>query len=52
VPQVLYYRTGDQAIAQRLGSDIGITDITPMPSTGVVQAAAPNADLIVVVGHG
>jgi hypothetical protein len=51
VPQVIYYRAGDQGIAQRLGTDLGITDIAPMPSTGVVQAAAPNAELIVVVGH-
>jgi hypothetical protein len=51
-PQVIYFRAGDEAIAQRLGADLGVSDIAPMPSTGVIQAAAPNAQLVVIVGRG
>jgi hypothetical protein len=50
VPQIIYYRTGDQGIAARLATDLGITDIAPIPSSAALQAAAPKAQLIVVVG--
>jgi len=51
VPQVIYYRTGDQGIAVRLGADLGITRIAPVPAAAVLQTAAPTAQLIVVVGN-
>lgn len=50
VPQIIYYRTGDQGSAARLATDLGITDIAPIPSSAALQAAAPKAQLIVVVG--
>jgi hypothetical protein len=51
VPQIIYYRSGDQGIAARLGADLGITDIAPAPASAALQAAAPTAQLIVVVGN-
>jgi hypothetical protein len=51
VPQIIYYRNGDQGIAVRLGLDLGITDIAPAPASAALQAAAPTAQLIVVVGN-
>jgi hypothetical protein len=51
VPQIIYYRNGDQGIAARLGLDLGITDIAPAPASAALQAAAPTAQLIVVVGN-
>jgi hypothetical protein len=49
---VIYYRPGEQAVAGRLGTDLGITVIAPIPVTGPVPSAAPSAQLIVVVGGG
>lgn len=51
VPQIVYFRAGDQAIAERLGADLGITDIAPLPQSAALQAAAPKVQLIVVVGN-
>ena len=51
VPQIIYYRTGDQGIAARLGADLGITNIAPIPASTALQAAAPTVQLIVVVGN-
>ena len=49
---IIYYRPGEQAVAGRLGTDLGITVIAPIPVTGPVPSAAPSAQLIVVVGGG
>jgi pyruvate/2-oxoglutarate dehydrogenase complex dihydrolipoamide dehydrogenase (E3) component len=51
VPQIIYYRSGDQGIAARLGADLGIPAIAPTPASAALQAAAPTAQLIVVVGN-
>jgi hypothetical protein len=51
VPQIIYYRSGDQGIAARLGADLGISDIAPAPASAALQAAAATAQLIVVVGN-
>lgn len=51
VPQIVYYRVGGEAIATRLAADLGITDIAPIPSSAALQAAAPKAQLIVVIGN-
>jgi len=51
VPQIIYYRPGGEGIATRLATDLGITDIAPIPVSAALQAAAPTAQLIVVVGN-
>lgn len=51
VPQIIYYRTGDQGIAARLGADLDITNIAPIPASPALQGAAPTVQLIVVVGN-
>ena len=51
-PQIIYYRSGDQAIAQRLGTDLGIGNVAPVPTTGPLVSTATSAQLIVVVGGG
>ncbi len=51
-PQVIYYRVGEQGVANRLASDLGITDVAALPTTGPLVTAAPAAELIVVVGTG
>lgn len=50
LPMVVYYRVGDQALATRLAGDLGTTGTAPMPISAVVQAAAPSAQLIVIIG--
>ncbi len=50
LPEIVYFRTGGRALANRLASDLGVTGTAPMPSSGVIQAAAPTAQLVVVVG--
>ena len=50
LPEIVYYRTGGTALADRLASDLGVTGTAPMPTSGVIQAAAPSAQLVVVVG--
>ena len=51
VPQIVYYRPGGQGIAARLAMDLGVTDVAPIPVSAALQAAAPTAQLIVVVGN-
>jgi hypothetical protein len=51
VPQVVDYRPGGEGIAARLATDLGITDIAPIPASAALQAAAPTAQLVVVVGN-
>jgi hypothetical protein len=51
VPQIVYYRPGGEGIGARLATDLGITDIAPIPASAALQAAAPTAQLIVVVGN-
>jgi hypothetical protein len=50
LPEIVYYRTGDRGLADRLASDLGVTATAPMPSSVVIQAAAPSAQLVVVIG--
>ena len=51
VPQIVYYRPGGEGIAARLATDLGITQIAPIPASAALQAAAPTAQLVVVVGN-
>ena len=50
LPEIVYFRTGGRALASRLAADLGVTNTAPMPSSGVIQAAAPSAQLVVVIG--
>jgi hypothetical protein len=50
LPEIIYYRIGGHGLAGRLAADLGISDTAPMPSSGVIQAAAPSAQLVVVIG--
>jgi hypothetical protein len=49
-PMVVYYRAGSRALGDRLATDLGVAAALPMPGSGVIQAAAPNAQLVVVIG--
>jgi hypothetical protein len=51
VPQIVYYRPGGEGIAARLATDLGITQTAPIPASAALQAAAPTAQLVVVVGN-
>jgi hypothetical protein len=51
-PQGIYYRVGELDVADRLASDLGITEVAALPTTGPLVTAAPAAQLIVVVGSG
>ncbi|MGD9696485.1 MAG: LytR C-terminal domain-containing protein [Thermoleophilia bacterium] len=55
-PSIVYYRGDNEAAADRAGSDLGIAQVQALPAGGPVasaaQAAAPDADVIVVLGPG
>jgi hypothetical protein len=52
-PSVVYYRSGQQAAAVRVGRDLQIDSVQPLPTSGPLNAAAPDdAEVIVVLGPG
>lgn len=52
-PSVVYYRPGQQAAGQRVGKDLQIAAVQPLPTSGALAAAAPDeAEVIVVLGPG
>ena len=50
LPMVVYYGTGDQALASRLAGDLGVSATAPLSSSAVIKAAAQSAQLIVIIG--
>ena len=52
-PSVVYYRSGQQAAGERVGKDLQIDAVRPLPASGALNAAAPDdAEVIVVLGPG
>jgi LytR cell envelope-related transcriptional attenuator len=52
-PSVVYYRSGQQAAAERVGKDLQIDSVQPLPASGALADAAPaDAEVIVVLGPG
>jgi hypothetical protein len=52
-PSVVYHRAGAAAAARRAAGDLGITEVLPLPASGVIAEAAPGeSDVIVVLGSG
>lgn len=52
-PSVVYYRSGQQAAAERVAKDLEIDSVQPLPASGPLADAAPDdAAAIVVLGPG
>jgi len=51
VSPVVFYRPGDEAIAQRLATDVGIQTVRAAPTTGPLATALGSAAILVVVSR-
>lgn len=49
-PEIVYYRTGQLGVAERLAGDLGVSDIATIPTTGPLVTTDPTAPLLVIIG--
>ncbi len=52
-PTTVYYREGQQAAADRVAADLQVGQVTALPASGALAAAAPaEAQVVLIIGPG